>query len=122
MIFEGNFIRVQYIPIGWRWVYLIDYQKYAYEGEHIIKPIGMILYEFTNQAFTCDAPLVSGDACQCSIHATIGDCAFSGTDVLVNQKYTDIRDPEWAIILIGMVFVYRLLLWIVLVRKSENRG
>jgi hypothetical protein len=82
----------------------------------------MILSDFTYQVFTCDAPLVSGDDCQCSIPVPIGACVFSGTDVLVNRKYTDIREPEWAIILIGMVLVYRLLFWIVLVLKSDKRG
>jgi hypothetical protein len=80
------------------------------------------LSDFTNQVFTCDPPLVEGGACQCSIPATIGDCAFSGTDVLENREYTDIRDVEWAVILIGMVFVYRLLFWGVLVLKSDRRG
>jgi hypothetical protein len=42
--------------------------------------------------------------------------------VLRNRKFDGIRDPEWAIILVGMVFVYRLLLWVVLVLKSDKRG
>jgi hypothetical protein len=102
MVVQGYFVQFQNIPIGWKWANLIDYQKYAFEG--------MILSDFTGQVFTCDAPDEVGGACQCSIPATGADgCSFTGTDLLESRKYTDIRDVEWAVILIGMVVVYRVL-------------
>lgn len=111
MVVQGYFVQFQNIPIGWQWANRIDYQKYAFEG--------MILSDFTGLVFTCD-PTPTG--CDCAIPATQPDgCSFTGEDILASRKYTDIRDPEWAVVLIGMILVLRVVFWGVLVLKSDKR-
>jgi ABC-type multidrug transport system permease subunit len=91
----------------WKYVFhYIDYQAYVFQG--------MMVNEFENQVFDCDA------GCNCMYQTDMADqCQIRGTGVLQSYGYATGRTGKWVGILIGIIAVYRLFGYIALVLRRS---
>jgi hypothetical protein len=91
----------------WKYVFhYIDYQAYVFQG--------MMVNEFENRVFDCDA------GCNCMYQTDMADqCQIRGTGVLQSYGYATGRTGKWVGILIGIIAVYRLFGYIALVLRRS---
>ncbi|OOF99538.1 hypothetical protein ASPCADRAFT_203315 [Aspergillus carbonarius ITEM 5010] len=90
----------------WKYVFhYIDYQAYVFQG--------MMVNEFQHRTYTC------GSGCACMYQTDLAsECKIRGTGVLHQYGYATGRTGKWVGILIGIIAVYRLFAYVVLVIRK----
>ncbi|CEO95409.1 ABC transporter domain-containing protein [Plasmodiophora brassicae] len=108
MCVQGYFVRVQSLPKFWRyWAHYWSYQKYAFEA--------LVKSDFDGLVFSC------GPGCFCQYPSTLNaQCQFTGHDVLVNFEYDTVNLTNWALVLVGQIVVYRVLMVLILKWKTKR--
>ncbi|BGP05738.1 hypothetical protein JCM10049v2_001551 [Rhodotorula toruloides] len=112
MCVQGYFIRATSLPKFWYyWAHFIDYETFAFEL--------LVRNDFVGRILTC--PKGPDGSCLCPIPSSLtpGQCAVSGEDVIQNLGYGGVSDGLYVGILIIIIFVYRLLMWGVLVWRKR---
>ncbi|KAG9293832.1 hypothetical protein G9A89_019170 [Geosiphon pyriformis] len=116
MIFAGYLARPDEIPNGWIWAHYICYQKYAFEA--------IILNDFRDLKFDCEKLSKNNGTklYNCVFGDKSGNSAqFSGRDVLEELGYPNAHLWLWALILIGMMVVYRMIFYFILrIRRGRQ--
>lgn len=113
MCVGGYFIRAVNLPRFWYyWAHFIDYQTYAFD-----------LLVFNDlHGITLACTTLSDGTCFCDYPSSLtaqGQCALTGDDVLEALGIRGISFKLYAVILLLIALVYRLLLYIVLVVKKR---
>ena len=105
MCTNGFMIPRQQLNVFWRYVFhYIDYQAYVFKG--------MMVNEFSGRNYEC------GEGCHCMFPSALEkECKIEGKAVLKVYGLSEGKIGEWVGILIAIVFVYRLLGWVVLYLK-----
>ena len=104
----GFLVPPQTLNPFWRYVFhYINYQSYVFQG--------MMLNEFGSRSFTCAPPNNPGNSCSCMYESDLADkCLIAGTAVLDNYGYKVDNTGRWVGIMVGIIFGYRALGWLVL--------
>lgn len=102
MCVGGFLVSMPVLNVFWKYVFhYIDYQAYVFQG--------MMVNEFKARDYACDP-----DGCFCSYQSDLYDqCKINGNAVLKAYKYPTNREAEWVGILLVIIFVYRVLGWVV---------
>jgi len=95
MVVQGFFIKVEDIGWWWRWMHWISMHSYAFSA--------FMYNEFSGREFTCDNPRAwpCEDACN-------GAKCVTGKSVLELYGYDDTKKWDNMVVLIAMMFLYRL--------------
>ncbi|CAG8435922.1 8602_t:CDS:2 [Ambispora gerdemannii] len=118
MMSAGYIVRPPDIPAGWKWAHYMDYQKYAYEA--------IIYNDLSGLTFNCEklSNETGGGIKQynCYYGDKSGSSAqFSGEDVLRDLGYDSVKIWLWAIMLVVIMIVCRILFYIILrVRRAPS--
>ncbi|KAF1851047.1 ATP-binding cassette transporter-like protein [Cucurbitaria berberidis CBS 394.84] len=111
MCVNGFMVQPQTLNVFWRYVFhYIDYQAYVFRG--------MMVNEFGRRDYTCTVK--DDGVCQCMYPSALQDqCLVEGKAVLGSYGYKTGDTGRYVGYLLVIVFVYRLLGWLVLfVRKQ----
>ena len=109
MCVGGFLVDLGTLNVFWKYVFhYIDYQAYVFQG--------MMVNQFRGTTYTCGR---AGGEAQCMYPGTNGK--IDGTEVLKAYHYAsdDKHIGQWLGILISIIFVYRLLGYLVLVVKNN---
>ncbi|OJJ46798.1 hypothetical protein ASPZODRAFT_117642 [Penicilliopsis zonata CBS 506.65] len=108
MCVDGFLVPMNTLNVFWRYVFhYIDYQAYVFQG--------MMVNEFQHRTYDCAG---SDASYQCSYSSDLNSIGkIRGTDVLAEFSIHTGLEGEWFGILIGIIFGYRLLAYLVLMRK-----
>ncbi|KAL6708187.1 hypothetical protein ACN47E_003371 [Coniothyrium glycines] len=110
MCVNGFMVQPETLNVFWRYVFhYIDYQAYVFRG--------MMVNEFGKRNYACEK--LADGTCQCMFPSVLQDqCLIEGKAVLGNYAYDLEGTGKYVGYLLVIVFVYRLLGWVVLyVRK-----
>ncbi|GMK57266.1 hypothetical protein CspeluHIS016_0401000 [Cutaneotrichosporon spelunceum] len=118
MCVQGYFIRARSLPRFWFYSFhFMDFQTFAFEI--------LAKNDLFGEVFICDTGVLPDGSCQCTYPpseatiATYGQCKVSGEDVLQYLGFAGINVGGYAGILVGILVVYRLVLWVALkLRRS----
>ncbi|EEP76822.1 conserved hypothetical protein [Uncinocarpus reesii 1704] len=103
----GFLVSPTILNVFWKYVFhYIDYQAYVFQG--------MMVNEFAERTYDC------GSGCHCMFPSELSDqCKIAGTGVLNEYGYKTGREGKWAGILIGIIAVYRLFGWALLMLRKK---
>ncbi|KAJ3411932.1 hypothetical protein HDV05_001513 [Chytridiales sp. JEL 0842] len=112
MCVQGYFIRAISLPRFWYYSFhFMDYQKYAFEL--------LLNSDMKGLTFTCKPQVGAPNGCVCAYPSSTPEtCTVSGDDVLNYLDVNNINLGHWSIILIGIILIYRILFYVVLVRSK----
>ena len=104
----GFLVPPQTLNPFWRYTFhYINYQSYVFQG--------MMFNEFSSRSFTCAPPNSPGNSCTCMYESDLADkCLVAGSAVLDNYGYKVDNTSKWVGIMLGIIFGYRTLGWLVL--------
>ena len=111
MCVNGFMVQPQTLNVFWRYVFhYIDYQAYVFRG--------MMVNEFGKRNYACQ--VVEGGACHCMYPSKLQDqCLIEGKAVLEAYGYGTADMGKYAGYLLAIIFVYRLLGWLVLYLRKH---
>ncbi|KAJ3295413.1 hypothetical protein HDU76_006838, partial [Blyttiomyces sp. JEL0837] len=112
MCVQGYFIKSISLPRFWYYSFhFMDYQTYAFEL--------LANTDMTGINFACAPNPNSTYGCQCAYPSSTPDkCTVSGSDVLSYLDINNISYAKWVSILVGIILIYRVLFYVVLLRTK----
>ena len=114
MVLNGYFVKKSNIPIGWKWMHYLSFEKYMFEG--------FVVNEFDNKSFPCDVVPLSGGgtSCYCLWPDLNNDCNLSGEEILTFYQYENVSKWEWFGIMWAFAGVLRIGFYLML--RFFNKG
>ncbi|CAO2649430.1 Nn.00g068150.m01.CDS01 [Neocucurbitaria sp. VM-36] len=111
MCVNGFMVQPQTLNVFWRYVFhYIDYQAYVFRG--------MMVNEFGKRNYNCG--VAEDGSCQCMYPSRLQDqCLIEGKAVLSSYGYGTGNMGKYVGYLLVIVFVYRLLGWLVLFLRKH---
>ncbi|PMD46828.1 putative ATP-binding cassette transporter [Hyaloscypha variabilis F] len=111
MCVDGFLVPMATLNVFWKYVFhYIDYQAYVFQG--------MLVNEFQSRVFDCAGDAQTGYQCMYpSDLSSVGK--IRGTAILEAFNYHTGLESEWVGIMIGIIFGYRVLGYLVLVIKKN---
>lgn len=119
MCVQGYFIRARSLPRFWYYSFhFMDYQTFAFEI--------LAKNDLVGEVFNCDSATLPNGDCSCvfppsaATLAQYGACKVSGQDVIDYLGFGGISIGGYAGIIVGIVVLYRVLLYLLLlIRRSS---
>lgn len=107
MCVNGFMVQPHTLNVFWRYVFhYVDYQAYVFRG--------MMVNEFGNRDYSC------GEGCRCMISSGLEEqCLIEGKAVLAQYGYGTGEVGRYVGYMLLIVFVYRVLGWVVLWAKKH---
>jgi ABC-type multidrug transport system permease subunit len=111
MSVNGFMVPPHTLNVFWRFTFhYIDYQAYVFKG--------MMVNEFSGRTYECER--LFGGGCHCIYVTSLQDqCQIDGQGVLQAYGFNHHKTGLWIAILLCIIFVYRLLAWLVLFVKRS---
>lgn len=113
MCVQGYFIRARSLPRFWYYTaHFMSYQTFSFEI--------LAKNDFVGEVFNCDTAMLPDGSCSCAYPpsamtiATYGQCKVSGQDVIDYLEFGGIPVGGYAGIIVGIIVLYRVLLWALL--------
>ena len=110
MCVDGFLVPMSTLNVFWKYVFhYIDYQAYVFQG--------MLVNEFQTRIFDCAGNAETGY--QCMYPSDLApEGKIRGTAILEAFNYHTGQESQWVGIMIGIIFGYRILGYLVLVIKK----
>jgi hypothetical protein len=111
MCVNGFMVQPETLNVFWRYVFhYIDYQAYVFRG--------MMVNEFGNRNYSCEA--LADGGCQCMYRSALQDqCMIEGKAVLGVYGYDTGNVGKYVGYMLVIVFVYRMMGWLVLFLRKH---
>ncbi|PVH81201.1 putative ATP-binding cassette transporter [Cadophora sp. DSE1049] len=110
MCVDGFLVPMATLNVFWKYVFhYIDYQAYVFQG--------MLVNEFQTRIFDCAGDVQTGYQCMYPSDL-VPEGKIRGTAILEAFNYHTGQESQWVGIMIGIIFGYRMLGYLVLVIKK----